>query len=85
MYRNSQGLVKINGVLIAPFPYARGVPQGDPLSGPFFTLTIEPFLLMCNHNLQKYGITVPNSHPKTLVTSAYADDVTVFITRNEGF
>jgi hypothetical protein len=85
MYRNSQGLVKINGILTAPFPYARGLRQGDPLSGPLFTLTIETFLLMCNHNLQKYGITVPNSHSKTLVTTAYADNVTVFITRNEGF
>jgi exonuclease III len=85
MYRNGQGLVKINGVLTAPFPYARGVRQGDPLSGPLFTLTIEPFLLMCNHNLQNYGLTVPSSIHKTLVTTAYADDVTVFITRNEGF
>jgi isopropylmalate/homocitrate/citramalate synthase len=27
MYRNSQGLVKINGVLTAPFPYAREMQQ----------------------------------------------------------
>jgi hypothetical protein len=30
-------------------------------------------------------MTIPTSHHKTLVTTAYADDVTVFITRNEGF
>jgi hypothetical protein len=52
IYRNSQGFVKINGMITAPFPYARGIRQGDPIFGPLFTLTIEPFLLMCNHNLQ---------------------------------
>jgi hypothetical protein len=80
MYRNSQGFVKINLIITAPFPYARGVRQGDPLSGPLFSLTIKPFLLMCNRSLQKYGITVPTSR-----STAYADDVTVFVTRNEGF
>jgi hypothetical protein len=34
MYRNAQGIVKINGTLTAPFKYARVVRQGDPISGP---------------------------------------------------
>jgi hypothetical protein len=40
---------------------------------------------MCNYNLQNYGLTLPSSVHKTLVTAADADNVTVFITRNEGF
>jgi hypothetical protein len=85
VYRNAQGMVKINGTLTAPFKYTRGVRQGDPLSGPLFTLTIVPFLLMCSHRLRDYGLPVPSSINRTLVTSAYADDITVFITTNEGF
>jgi exonuclease III len=84
IYHNAQGMVKINGSLTAPFKYTRGVRQGDPLSGPLFTLTIEPFLQTCNQNLSKYGIQLPSSNNRTLVTTAYADDVTVFLSQNEG-
>jgi exonuclease III len=85
IYRHSQGLVKLNGILSAPFPFARGVRQGDPLSGPLFTLTLEPFLIQCNNSMQQYGLPVPSNNHTTLVTTAYADDVTVFITHNKGF
>jgi hypothetical protein len=40
---------------------------------------------MCNTALQEYGLTVPLSNNITLVTSAYADDVTVFLPKDEGF
>jgi hypothetical protein len=40
---------------------------------------------MCNHRLRDYRLPVPSSINKTLVTSAYADDITVFITKDEGF
>jgi hypothetical protein len=39
---------------------------------------------MCNHNLQNYGLTIPSSVEQTHVTTAYADDITVFINKNEG-
>jgi hypothetical protein len=55
------------------------------LSGPLFTLTIEPFLLMCNHRLRDYGLPVPSSINTTLITSAHTDDITVFIAKDEGF
>jgi hypothetical protein len=68
--------VNINGGLTEPFKYEKG---------PLFTITIEPFLLLCNHNLRDYGLKIPPSISRTLVTSAYANDVTVFITKDEGF
>jgi hypothetical protein len=61
VYRNAQGLVKINGALTALFKYGRGVRQGDPLSGRLFTLTTEPFLLLRNHNLRDCGLKIPSS------------------------
>jgi exonuclease III len=134
MYSHAQSVVNLNGTLTAPFHCARGVRQGDPLSGPLFALTIEPFLLLCNQNLQNYGLQLPridytdnnptvdnhnihnknatvndnnhkghshannttdsphdtnninsNHHNRTLVTTAYADDVTIFLSANEGF
>jgi hypothetical protein len=85
VYHNAQGLVKTNGTLTAPIKFERGVRQGDPLSGPLFTLTIEPFLLLCNQKLRDYGLKIPSPMNRTLVTSAYADDITVFITQDEGF
>jgi hypothetical protein len=84
IYNNAQGLIKLNGSLIKSFQFQRGVRQGDPLSGPLFTLTIEPFLIMCNENLREHGPPLP-SDDNSLVTSAYTDDITVFITKEEGF
>jgi hypothetical protein len=55
-----------------------------PLSGPLFTSTIEPFLLLCNRTLREHGLKIPSSIDRTLVTSAYAHDITVFITEDEG-
>jgi hypothetical protein len=86
VYRNAQGLVKIKDTLTVPFKYARGVRQGDPPpSGPLFMLTIEPSLLLCNHNLRDYILKIPSSIKRTLVTSAYVDIITVFITKVKGF
>jgi hypothetical protein len=84
VYRNAQGLVKVQDTLTASFLYERGVRQGDPLSGSLFVLTIEPFLKMCNIALQERGLPVPLSNNTTLVTNAYADDVTVLLTKDEG-
>jgi hypothetical protein len=46
--------------------------------------TTEPFLLMCNNTLRDYGLPVPPSTSRSLVTSKYAG-ITVFIIRDEGF
>lgn len=43
IYHNAQGMVKCSGMLTAPLRYATAVRQGDPLSGPLFALTTEPF------------------------------------------
>jgi hypothetical protein len=84
VYRNEQGLVRINGKFTAPFKYGREVRQGDPHSGTLFTLLLEPFLLLRNHNLRDYELKILSSIKRTLVTRAHADDITVFIIKNEG-
>jgi hypothetical protein len=40
---------------------------------------------MCNIALQEYGLPVPLSNNTALVTSAYTDDVTIFLTKDEEF
>jgi hypothetical protein len=72
-------MVKINRTVTAPFKYARYVP------GPLFPLTIEPFLLVCSNTLQDYGLPVQSSIDRSLATSAYVGDITVLVTKDEGF
>ncbi|KAK7887032.1 hypothetical protein WMY93_026653 [Mugilogobius chulae] len=66
------------GGLSRPVPVQRGIRQGCPLSGMLYALAIEPLL----HNLRGSlrGFTVEGN---TLHLSAYADDVTAFITDAE--
>jgi hypothetical protein len=71
--------LRVNGTLTAPFKLSRGERQGDALSAILFTLTIEPFLLICNSFHREYGLSVPFS-----VTSACAEDITVFNARDGG-
>jgi hypothetical protein len=85
VYKGAQGLIKIRDTLLGPFQYGTGLRQGDPLSGPLFTLTMGPLLKMCQDKLGMYGLPVPGQYPLPLVTSAYADDITIFLTKDEGF
>jgi hypothetical protein len=45
---------------------------------------MEPLLKMCQDKLGVYGLPVPGQYPLPLVTSAYADDIIVFLTKDEG-
>lgn len=68
----------------APVPPGRWIRQGCPLSGQLYSLMIEPLL----QRLTKYlkGVLIQNgSESVKLILSADADDITVFITRQDDF
>lgn len=66
-------IVKAGGGLSAPIPVLKGIRQGCPLSGQLYSLVIEPLLCRLRRDLS--GINVMRG----ISISAYADDVTVFI------
>jgi len=82
LYSNVYVMVKVGGGLSAPIPVTRGIRQGCPISGQLYSLIIETLLCRLRKNLN--GILIPhgNGHSK-VVLSAYADDITVFITEKE--
>lgn len=84
LYDNARCTVRVSNTLTRPFPFQRGIRQGDPLSGCLYTISIEPFLMLCQRNLSPYGLKIPRSM-FPLVSTAYADDVSIFITNDHGF
>jgi hypothetical protein len=56
-----------------------------PISGPLFTLTTEPSILICKNTLRHSGLPVPPSISRSHATSAYENDITVFISKTERF
>ena len=74
LYTSAEHLVKVNGHLLAPFPFKRGIREGCPLSGQLYSLRIEPFVCLMRRRLT--GMVVPNNR-LFLIFSAYADDALV--------
>ncbi len=71
-------IVKAGGGLSAPVPVLKGIRQGCPLSGQLYSLVIGPLLCRLRRNLS--GIYFPDVNNMYRISiSAYADDVTVFI------
>ena len=85
MYTETESMVKVGGSLTAPFPFEKGIRQGCLLSGLLFLIAIEPLLHTLRNTLDDGGLTLPCQSGKNLDISAYADDVTVFVTRDRGF
>lgn len=82
LYFNVSVLVKAGGGLSEPILVSRGIRQGCPLSGQLYNLVIEPLLCRLRKNLN--GIAIPNSQDNfKLFLSAYADDITVFISNQD--
>lgn len=77
LYSNVYVMVKAEGGLSAPMLVSRGIRQGCPLSGQLYSLVIEP--LLCKLRKDLNGFLIPNGNSKVFL-SAYADDVTLFIT-----
>lgn len=83
LYQNATFHVRIGSLLTGELKFCKGIRQGCPLSGTLFSLAIEPFLNLCRQYLD--GVSLPIIPAQKLVTSAYADDVSVFITNNLDF
>ncbi|KAI2646772.1 putative 149 kDa protein [Labeo rohita] len=76
LYCNVQSVLKINGVLSAPFQVQQGIRQGCPLSGMLYSLAFEPLVQKLRSVLQ--GVILPGSNIP-LKLSAYADDLVVIV------
>ncbi len=76
LYFNVQSVLKINGVLSAPFQVQRGIRQGCPLSGMLYSLAFEPLLHKLRSVLQ--GVILPGCNIP-LKLSAYADDLVIMV------
>lgn len=84
LYKDAESVIKICGSLTSPFSFSKGIRQGCPLSGLLYTIAIEPFLNSLRNELQGQSFALPNS-TNFCAVSAYADDVSIFITSDSGF
>ncbi|KAJ1525858.1 hypothetical protein ONE63_009051 [Megalurothrips usitatus] len=82
---NSKGFIKIGSCLLAPFTFKKGFRQGDPIAGPLYILSIEPFLRYANNFSKLKGYKIPNSPSVSAKSTAFADDINFFITEDEDF
>ncbi|KAF5371403.1 hypothetical protein D9615_009713 [Tricholomella constricta] len=83
LYENAETKIMINGCLSQPWKITRGVRQGDPLSCLLFDLAIEPLAASIRaSNLE--GFNIPGSGER-LITNLFADDTTVFMSKNDSF
>ncbi len=85
MYSNAQSFLKVGGSLTSPFPFQKGIRQGCPLSGLLYSIAIEPLLHTLRIKLTEFGLKNPCGSGTSITVSAYADDVTVFLTDTRGF
>lgn len=83
LYENATFHVRVGSLLTGTIPFKNGIRQGCPLSGPLYSLTIEPFLNLCRRFLT--GFPLPGNEHSKLTTCAYADDVSVFVSNDSDF
>ena len=82
MYHNPQVVVQVNGRRSRTFTIVHSTRQGCPLSPLLYVLAFEPLLRRLRDegtNPALYG--VPFAGPLTARVSAFADDITVFVSR----
>lgn len=84
LLNETKGFVKIGSLLLAPFLFKTGFRQGDPIAGPLYVLSFEPFLRLAEKMMTPSGIPIPNSNLKVKAT-AFADDVHFVITDDQDF
>lgn len=83
LYKNAFCHVKVTNLLTSAVPFLKGIRQGCPLSGPLYSLSIEPLLCICRRSLK--GISFPDLPSLQLTVAAYADDISIFISKDEDF
>lgn len=77
LYDNANTRLTINGFIGQNIPIIRSVRQGCPLSMLLYAIALEPLLLQIRANIT--GIQILN---KTIKSSNYADDASVFVSSN---
>ena len=82
MYHNPQAVVQVNGRRSRVFTIERSVRQGCPLSPLLYVLALEPLLRRLRDRTTNPALRgVPFAGPLTARVSAFADDITVFVSR----
>ena len=82
MYHNPQAVVHVNGRCSRAFAFERLVRQGCPLSPLLYVLALEPLLRRLRDEGKNPALRgVPFAGPLTARVSAFADDITVFVSR----
>ena len=82
MYHNPQAVVQVNGRRSRVFAIERSVRQGCPLSPLLYVLALEPLLRRLRDEGTSSALRgVPFAGPLTARVSAFADDITVFVSR----
>ena len=82
MYHNSQAVVQVNGRRSGTFTIERSVRQGCPLSPLLYVLALEPLMGRLRDERTSPALRgVPFAGPLTARVSAFADDITVFVSR----
>lgn len=75
LYHEVESVLKLNGVLCAPFRVCSGVRQGCALSGMLYTLSLEPILHKIHSSL--CDLVLPG-FSGSIILSAYTEDLIVF-------
>ena len=74
-YSNCRAVVETQSWRSQPFPFRRGVFQGDPLSPTIFLMAFNPVLQQLKNMEEKFGYKVHNDDKTTpVITLPYADD-----------
>ena len=82
MYHNPQAVVQVNGRHSRAFVIKHLVQQGCPLSPLFYVLALEPLLRRLRDGGTNPALRgVPFTGPLTARVSAFADDITIFVSR----
>ena len=82
MYHNPQAVVQVNGKSLGAFAIKRSVRQDCPFSPLLYILAVEPLLRRVRDERARPALRgIPLAGRVQAMVSAYADDITVFVSR----